>query len=45
MSHQLSCAAGTSGHVVLANTPLAPDVHRLVVRAPRVAEAGGRGSS
>jgi ferredoxin/flavodoxin---NADP+ reductase len=43
MPHELSCAAGTSGHVVLANTPLAPDVHRLVVRAPRVAHAARPG--
>jgi ferredoxin--NADP+ reductase len=33
-----TCVMGTSGHVVIANTQLGPDVHRLVVRAPRVAE-------
>lgn len=41
------CAIGnvvaTSGHVVMANTRVAPDVHRLVVRAPRVAEVGRPG--
>ncbi len=29
----------TQGHEVLANTQLSSDVHRLVVRAPRVAAA------
>ncbi|HEY7628282.1 MAG TPA: sulfide/dihydroorotate dehydrogenase-like FAD/NAD-binding protein, partial [Ilumatobacteraceae bacterium] len=29
--------AGGAGHEVLSNTRLTPDVHRLVVRAPRVA--------
>lgn len=47
MPHQLSCAIGsapgTSGHVVVANTVLAPDVHRLVVHARRVAEVGRPG--
>lgn len=33
----------TSGHVVVANSRIAPDVHRLVVRAPRVAEVGRPG--
>lgn len=47
MPHQLFCAigtaTGTSGHVIVANTVLAPDVHRLVVQAPRVAEVGRPG--
>lgn len=43
MSHQRPCACGSSGHVVLANEPLSPDVHRLVVCAPRIAEVAEPG--
>jgi ferredoxin/flavodoxin---NADP+ reductase len=43
MSHPSPCASGTSGHTVLANDLLSPAVHRLVVRAPRVAEVAEPG--
>jgi ferredoxin--NADP+ reductase len=37
------CAGGTSGHEVLTNTSLSPDIHRIVVRAPLVAESAQPG--
>lgn len=37
------CAGGTSGHELLANEQLSPDVHRLVVHAPRIADVGRPG--
>jgi ferredoxin--NADP+ reductase len=40
---QLPRAASSPGHEVISNTPLSAGVHRLVVRAPRVAEAGQPG--
>jgi ferredoxin--NADP+ reductase len=37
--HQPLSASSTSGHDVISNTKLSANVHRLVVRAPRVAAA------
>lgn len=37
MSQHPHCAARTSGHEIVSNTRLTRDVHRLVVRSPRVA--------
>lgn len=35
---QPRCGSGSSHHQVLANEPLSPGVHRLLVHAPRIAE-------
>jgi ferredoxin/flavodoxin---NADP+ reductase len=43
MSHQSPCASGSGRHAILANEALSSDVHRLVVRAPRVAEVAEPG--
>lgn len=43
MSEPTRPASGSPGQVVLANEPLTADIHRLVVSAPRVADAARPG--
>ena len=43
MPEQIHDVTASSGHELLANEPLSADVHRLVVRAARIAEVGRPG--